>query len=62
MLPPTEPDEARRRGLAALAEGLRRKRPGAIVEVADEGDGDAIPDRPATSADSDVDDHRADGA
>lgn len=30
--PPT-PDEATRRGLEALADGLRRRNPGAIVEI-----------------------------
>ena len=59
----TVTDEAVRRGLEALAEGLRRKHPGSIIEIIpDEDDADAVLDPPTPTADRDRDDHGAHGA
>ena len=55
-------DEAARRMLDALADGLRRKHPGAIVEVvADEPEADAILDPAATRPDGQPDYPGGDG-
>ena len=55
------PPEVIERGLRALAEGLRRKNPGQVIDV-EPREHDAVDDRPATGSDDDGGDHCSDGS